>query len=236
MVENEIEKMAFEQIKQALYSIGQEIPEHLELKPLPFEGQWGVATSVAFQIASSESKTGKIKKQNVPSRAVEIADELASMLKDLGGFEKIEAIKGYVNLHVDVSKFIQTVIQNALTAGSEYGHGASKNERVMVEYSQPNTHKGFHVGHLRNVCLGSSLLKILSFAGFDTIGANYIGDIGMHVIKCLWAYNKYHQGQEPVTGRGKWLGQIYAEADSRLEYRKQVVHLIRKVGIGRAHV
>jgi arginyl-tRNA synthetase len=60
----------------------------------------------------------------------------------------------------------------------------------MVEYSQPNTHKAFHVGHLRNATLGNTLCRIMELAGYDVQKANYIGDIGMHVIKCLWCYQR----------------------------------------------
>ena len=32
-----------------------------------------------------------------------------------------------------------------------------RGEQVMVEFSQPNTHKAFHVGHLRSAILGDAL-------------------------------------------------------------------------------
>ena len=43
-------------------------------------------------------------------------------------------------------------------------------------------------------------------------GATYPGDIGMHVIKCLWCYEKFHKGEEPADPlqRGRWLGEIYS--------------------------
>ena len=34
--------------------------------------------------------------------------------------------------------------------------------KVMVEYSQPNTHKEFHVGHGRNVSLGDSFVTSMN--------------------------------------------------------------------------
>ena len=75
-----------------------------------------------------------------------------------------------------------------------------KGERVMVEFSNPNTHKAFHVGHLRGAILGDSLCRILEFAGYDVVRVNYIGDIGLHVIKWLWNYMKYHRGEKPSQG------------------------------------
>ena len=83
----------------------------------------------------------------------------------------------------------------------------------MVEYSQPNTHKSFHVGHLRNVILGGSVCRILEFAGYDIIRANYLGDIGLHVVKWMWNYLKNHNGEQPAENKTHWMNDIYAEAD-----------------------
>ncbi len=87
----------------------------------------------------------------------------------------------------------------------------------MVEYSQPNTHKAFHVGHLRSAILGDALARILEFSGFDVVRANYIGDIGLHVIKWLWNYMKFHAGEKPPADTTRWMGDLYAEANRRLE-------------------
>ena len=66
----------------------------------------------------------------------------------------------------------------------------------MVEFSNPNTHKAFHVGHLRSAILGESLARIIEFAGYDVIRANYIGDMGLHVIKWLWNYARCPPGRD----------------------------------------
>jgi arginyl-tRNA synthetase len=86
----------------------------------------------------------------------------------------------------------------------------------MVEFSQPNTHKAFHVGHLRSAILGDVVSRILEFAGYDVVRANYIGDIGLHVIKWLWIYIKFHAGEKPERDITRWMGDLYAEASRRL--------------------
>src|SRR5690242_8149274 len=48
-------------------------------------------------------------------------------------------------------------------------------QKVMIEYSQPNTHKAFHVGHMRNVCLGDCLVQLLRATGHEVVAANYLG-------------------------------------------------------------
>ena len=228
MSNNSMENVVAEKIRQALSMFGIEHPDHLELRPIPFEGTWGISTSISFQIASAQVRTGEITKADVPVRASEIANQLAQYLREIWGVQRVEAVKGYVNLYFDNCLYAKDLVEKVLQEKTAYGRGYPKQERVMVEYSQPNTHKAFHIGHLRNVCLGSSLLNILEFAGFNTIGANYIGDIGSHVIKCLWAYKKFYSAQEPDTHRGRWIGQIYTQADNRLEFRNEVEALLHK--------
>ena len=77
----------------------------------------------------------------------------------------------------------------------------------MVEFSQPNTHKAFHVGHLRTLMLGAAVSNILEFAGWEVVRANYIGDIGLHVMKWMWNYLTNHNGEEPGKDRIRWLGE-----------------------------
>jgi arginyl-tRNA synthetase len=96
----------------------------------------------------------------------------------------------------------------------EYPH---TDQQIMVEYSQPNTHKAFHVGHLRNVCLGDSIVQLLRATGNQVVAANYLGDVGTHVAKCLWGLEALTDEPPPSEGRGEWLGAIYARAAIQLE-------------------
>jgi arginyl-tRNA synthetase len=97
------------------------------------------------------------------------------------------------------------------------GPESSAEQTVMVEYSQPNTHKEFHVGHMRNLCLGDSIVRLLRAAGSKVVAANYLGDVGTHVAKCLWGLEALAVGEPPDTGKGEWLGQLYARASIQLE-------------------
>jgi arginyl-tRNA synthetase len=188
---------------------------------IPFSGQWGICTSF-FQLASQEAKLKAVlnkegKRIPVPERAQEIASGVAEYLGLPEGFSRVEPIKGYLNLFFDTAEYTRRVVDNVNDLGKDFGRGAPKGERVMVEFSQPNTHKSFHVGHLRNVILGSATSNILEFAGFDLIRANYIGDIGLHVIKWMWNYRKYHNGEQPGDEKMRWMGDLYSEADRRFE-------------------
>jgi arginyl-tRNA synthetase len=188
----------------------------LKWAPIPFSGEWGISTSF-FQTAADEARRGK--KVVVPQRAQEIAEQAKGPVSDAPGISRVEAVRGYLNLYFSTSEYARRVLDTVLEQGNNFGRGAAKGERVMVEYAQPNIPHSFHIGHARNAILGEALARIVQFAGFDTIRATYPGDIGLGVISVLWAYQKFYQGQEPagVHERGKWLLNIYAEATSLLE-------------------
>jgi arginyl-tRNA synthetase len=189
-------------------------PGEIQWNPIPFAGEWGISTSF-FQLAAREARGGK--QIVVPQRAQEIAHAIAGYLGLPDGFSRVEAVKGYLNLYFAPDDFTQRVVDTVLAEGANFGRGVAKGEQVMVEFSQPNTHKAFHVGHLRSAILGDSLARILEFSGYDVVRANYIGDIGLHVIKWLWSYMKFHAGEKPPTDTTRWMGDLYAEANRRLD-------------------
>jgi arginyl-tRNA synthetase len=190
----------------------------LKWQPIPFNGEWGISTSF-FQTAADEARAGKGTGKPVPQRAHEIAEQVREQIGSVKGISRVEALRGYLNLYFSTEEYASRVVNTILAQGADFGRGAKKSERVMVEYAQPNTHHSFHIGHARTTLLGESLARIMEFSGFETIRASYPGDIGLGVITVVWAYNKFYKGQEPrdVHERGQWLAKIYSEATSLLE-------------------
>lgn len=180
---------------------------------IPFNGRWGISTSF-FQLAA---KSFGSEKGNVAERAQKIAAEVKALLGSPKGFSQVEAVNGYLNLIFLQADYMQRVVDTVLEQGENYGRGERNHQQWMVEFSQPNTHKAFHVGHLRSAILGDVLARLLDFAGYDVIRANYPGDMGLHVIKWLWNYMKFHNGEKPQTDVTKWMGALYSEASRRLE-------------------
>jgi len=206
-------------------------PEGFQWSPIPFSGEWGISTSF-FRLAAAEARQLKAKGQKpspVNQRAQEIAAAITERLGTPKGFSRIEAINGYLNLYFSTAEYSKRVIDLVLDRGADFGIGKLNGQRVMVEYSQPNTHKAFHVGHLRNAILGSATCNILESAGYEVVRANYIGDIGLHVIKWLWNYINFHQGEKPSEDKTRWMGDIYAEADRRLHENPEYEEEVRKL-------
>lgn len=210
----ETEQRSIEQ-KIAAFCRQQSLPEpSLKWAWIPFSGQWGISTSF-FQLAAQITPKGSNKP--VGAVAQELASSVAEFLGAPAGFERVEAVRGYLNLFFSSAEYSRRVVDESLSLKKEFGRGTRLGKRVMVEFSQPNTHKAFHVGHLRSAILGDVLARLLEFSGYDVVRANYPGDMGLHVIKWLWNYMKYHSGERPSGDITRWMGSMYAEANRRLE-------------------
>jgi arginyl-tRNA synthetase len=150
-----------------------------------------------------------------------IASSLAESLKQdqSGWISKAETVNAFCNIYVNQNKMAAATIPNVISGNAFVDPIAPKNsrDRVMIEYSQPNTHKEFHIGHLRNVCLGSSLVKLFKYCGYHVTAVNYFGDEGAHIAKCLWMMKKMGTRPKPTEDKGAWLGEVYVAATKALE-------------------
>ncbi len=217
---NDIQQIIEEKIKT--WCAANDIPlAALKWTAIPFSGEWGTSTSF-FQTAADEARAGKGKKLPVPQRAQEIAEQVKASLGGVEGISHVEAVKGYLNVYFKTSDYASRVVNEVLASRADFGRGEKKNERIMVEYAQPNTHHSFHIGHYRNTILGEVLARLVEFAGFDTIRASYPGDLGLGVVTVMWIYNKFYTGQEPegIHERGQWLAKLYVEATALLEKKE----------------
>ncbi|MEK6886410.1 MAG: arginine--tRNA ligase [Nanoarchaeota archaeon] len=159
---------------------------------------------------------------------VEIAKELVKKIPKINGIEKIQATGPYVNFFVDRTSFTKETIANIQKEKNNYGKHKLSNEKVMVEFSQANTHKAFHVGHTRGTSLGESIARIMEFCGNKVIRANYNGDIGMHVAKWIWCYKKYHS-KEKLKKDESWIASIYVDAIKRLAEKPELEEEVQEI-------
>jgi arginyl-tRNA synthetase len=99
----------------------------------------------------------------------------------------------------------------------------SPRKKIMVEFAHPNTHKAFHIGHLRNITTGESIVRLLESQGHEVIRANYQGDVGMHIAKALYAlielspYKDQVASIEGIHERVEFLGKAYAAGSKAFE-------------------
>jgi arginyl-tRNA synthetase len=155
---------------------------------------------------------------NPAQQATLLAERIQQDQGTAGVFSEVKALGPFLNFRVDPKRLSQDVLA-LCRSGALTARRAATGIKVMVEYSQPNTHKAFHVGHMRNVALGDALARLLKWQGHEVVAANYIGDVGTHIAKCLWFFSKHFSGDIPQKRRGEFLGTLYTQATHLLDFK-----------------
>ncbi len=154
------------------------------------------------------------------------AIQLGNYLKtEVAAVKDFNVVKGFLNLVVTQEEWI-TLFKQVYTSPS-FGQLPSNGQKVMVEYSSPNTNKPLHLGHLRNNFLGYSVAELLKASGYEVVKANLVNDRGIHICKSMVAYQHFGQGETPASSglKGDHLaGKYYVLFDSH--YKEQQKSLI----------
>lgn len=116
-----------------------------------------------------------------------IAEEIVKYFPQNDSIKKIEIVKpGFINFWLSDVQLINRLTEIVEKEFTYPKHYLGKNRKIMVEFAHPNTHKLFHIGHLRNISTGESIVRILEAVGNNVIRSNYEGDVGLHIAKCLF--------------------------------------------------
>lgn len=143
----------------------------------------GVIASIGKDTGDlTTSQTG----QTIPG--FQIKPEWKNMLQAI---EKIEiAGPGFLNIHFSEAKLSTLALELLFSEdGAKIRQKSTtdkKGKTIMVEFAHPNTHKAFHIGHLRNITTGECIVRLLEATGSKVVRANYQGDVGLHIAKALW--------------------------------------------------
>lgn len=163
---------------------------------------------------------------------LQISQEITWMLSEDSFFSKFIAVGPYINAIISKPEFNENIIKQILSESKDYGLWTNKNEKRLVEWWSPNTHKALHVWHLRNALMSESVCTILQAAWYDVIRTAYGGDIWAHVAKWIWYYlafdNKPRPEQPEAFCKRAWL--LYAQASEKAkenEAYKQEIHDIQ---------
>jgi arginyl-tRNA synthetase len=137
--------------------------------------------------------------------------------------ERVEPAGGFLNFFAHIPNLASHILPQILDGSLFHSPLCAKEqqEKIVIEYSQPNTHKALHIGHLRCLVLGDAVSRILEGAGHTVIKVTYPGDMGAHIAKTLWYLKNHYTGTIPTTHRGDWLGDLYADAHSFVEERSR---------------
>jgi len=146
------------------------------------------STNVALVVAK---KLGKNPIEIANKITSEIRTSLIRANKGIGQsslFEKVEvAPPGFVNFYLSKEFFVNNV-KEILKEKNKFRSGKNlKSKKIIIEYTDPNILKEFHIGHLMPNTIGESLARIFEFLGAKVKRVNYQGDVGLHVAKAIWA-------------------------------------------------
>lgn len=166
----------------------------------------------------------KVSKATPEATANLIGEYLKENVAEVADFN---VVKGFLNL--ELNNLIWVDVFQKLFANENLGQLPANGQKVMVEYSSPNTNKPLHLGHLRNNFLGFSVANILEANGYEVIKANLVNDRGIHICKSMVAYQHFGNGETPESSglKGDHLaGKYYVIFDQ--EYKKQIAELKEK--------
>jgi len=174
-------------------------------------------------------------KTNPKDLAEKIVTELRAR-QDLTQVEKVEvAGPGFINFYLS-REFFANEVKNILNKKENWGKNKLlSGKKVMVEYTQPNPFKPFHIGHLMSNAIGESISRIVEFSGAKTIRANYQGDVGPHVAKAIYGIMKFGlpDSSKSVAMQAQYIGECYSKGsnlyDTEEEAKNEIEVINRKV-------
>src|SRR3989338_3542685 len=169
-------------MKEKLNNLIREAIESLGLGSVDFVVEHPTDLKMGDYSTNVGIKTGKSK---------EIFEALRQAQGNFNFIYKIEiAGPGFINFYLTKEFFKKSLVE-IIEKGGEFGKNENlKGEKVMVEHTDPNPFKEFHIGHLMPNVIGSTIARIFEWNGAEVKQANYQGDVGMHVAKAIWGMRK----------------------------------------------
>ena len=148
---------------------------------------------------------------------VEVATQIVSNI-DQALFKKIEVVKpGFINLTLKEEVLVDLLNNKPQTI--------KKEEKILLEYFQPNIAKPLHIGHLRTALIGDALYRIFEYLGYNVHSDTHMGDWGTQFGVLILAYKKYGDKsiveKEPIAELNKLYVQINKEIEQNPNLHEQ---------------
>jgi arginyl-tRNA synthetase len=194
MIKDELKKKLINALKKINFEVDEKL---IDLQPPNLLSFGDYSTSIALKLA-----------KNLKENPINIGKKIINNLEKNELIEKVEIIKpGFINFWLSKTTLFSNLSQLSQENFTFPSFHFGKNKRILIEYAQPNTHKLFHIGHLRNITLGEALARIFEALGNKVIRANYQGDVGLHIAKCLWAIKKEQEKNKNIIDNFKTISQ-----------------------------
>src|SRR3989338_4639827 len=155
--------------------------------------------------------------KNLKTNPKELAEKIVTTLRQAQGeFPEIQEIQvagaGFINFYLPQKFFcgsVEEILNNQDFGKNKLFFG----KKIMVEYTDPNPFKPFHIGHLMTNAIGESVARILEYSGAGVSRANYQGYIGLHVAKAIYGLLKNEKLQDKsvsIVLQSENIGKAYA--------------------------
>ena len=156
----------------------------------------------------------------------QIAQEFAEKINN----ENVIAVWPYVNFAIPTNEFSKNLIWEINSKRENFGKMESNGQQVVLEWWQPNTHKAFHVWHLRNALVWNWIAACMTWAGYKVHSVSYPGDIWAHVAKWIWYFINFTDKIFPTENFWIRAGKLYSLATAKVdenpdEYKLQIQKL-----------
>lgn len=142
---------------------------------------------------------------------------------------------GFINFYLSREFFVDS-IKDVLNEKEDWGkNNLLSMKKIMVEYTDPNPFKPFHIGHLMTNAIGESISRIVEFSSAKTIRANYQGDVGPHVAKAIYGLMKFGMPDDSksVSEKAQYIGECYSKGsnlyDTDENIKKEIDEINKKV-------
>src|ERR1035437_4875005 len=181
--------------------------------------------------------------KNLKIKPRELAEKLVAELEKgkPSAVEKINiAGPGFINFHLK-REFFAGQVKNILKEKERFGSNdyfkKAELKKVMIEYTDPNPFKEFHIGHLMSNAIGESIARVISFSGAEVKRVCYQGDVGLHVAKAIWGFLKDNKDDVDVSNTlhlsAAGLGICYAVGATAYEKdeeaKKKIIEINKKI-------
>lgn len=210
------------------------------LKNLDIEaGNFSVEHPEDFKNGDYSTNVAMVAAKSMKMNPKELAEKIVEELNKIKNteIEKIEtAGAGFINFYLS-REFFSNFIKEIIDSNEDWGKNEIlKGKKVIVEYTQPNPFKPFHIGHLMSNAIGESISRIVEFSGAKVVRANYQGDVGPHVAKAIYGMHKSGVPADELASSSvlaQYIGECYSKGsdayDNDVDVKKEIDEINKKV-------
>lgn len=183
------------------------------------------STNVALAYAKEVGKS--------PRDLAEILKEYIETHKPEGVGEIKIALPGFINFYL-TKDFFKKSIGEIIEKGNNFGKNESlKGRKTMIEYTDPNVMKPFHIGHLMSNSIGEAVSRLIEWSGSKVVRMNYYSDSGLNIAKAVWGIqakqDEMPQEEDSLSDKAKFLGQAYVFGVNQSDENENIAQEVREI-------